>query len=110
MFKEEFVKIVTNISFYFAIISVCILMMSGKFYVDSNTGREYTFFEVIFLKDNKEIIDESQLVAEEIILKGIESEYYEMFLPLVVSIPFIISIYADKKIILRDFKYIGRVK
>lgn len=36
-------------------------------------------------------------MAEEIILKGIESEYYEMFLPLVVSIPFIISIYADKK-------------
>lgn len=97
MFREEFVKIVTNVSFYLAIMAVVILMMSGTFYTVPDTGKEYTFFDAVFGKEREVITAESGLVSDEIIIKGINNEYYEMFLPLVVVIPFVVGIYGDKK-------------
>lgn len=96
MFKEEFMRIVTNVTFYLSVVAATILMMMGTFYTVPDTGKEYTFFDVAFGKD-RGIISESEMTSEEIIIKGINNPYYEMFLPLLVIIPFIVGIYGDKK-------------
>lgn len=97
MFREEFTKIVTNISFYFAIVAVVILMMAETFYIKADTGKEYTFFDVVLSKEHDKIIKESGMLSDEIIINGANNIYYEMFIPLVVVIPFIAGIYSDKK-------------
>lgn len=97
MFREEFIKIVTNISFYLAIVAVVILIMSKTFYTKADTGKEYTFFDAVFNTEHKEITKDSKMSACDIIIDGINSEYYDMFIPLVVVIPFVAGIYSDKK-------------
>lgn len=90
-------KIITNISFYLAIIATIVLLLASTFYVVPDTGKEYTLFDIIFGVADDKVVTESGLVSEEIIIKGINSHYYEMFLPLVTVIPFIVGIYGDKK-------------
>lgn len=97
MFREEFTKIVTNVSFYLAIMAVVILMMAETFYIKADTGKEYSFFDIVLNKENDKIIKESGMVSDEIIINGANNIYYEMFIPLVVVIPFITGMYTDKK-------------
>lgn len=96
MFKVELQKILTNIAFYLAIASAVMLLLLGNIYVSSMTGEEYTVIDLIIDDNRSEIIKEADLYTSDVITGDISS-YLEMFVPVIVAIPFVIIVCGEKK-------------
>lgn len=96
MFREELEKILTNGVFYAAIVSAVILLMLGYIYKSPYTGEEHTVLGMMFNDDREALIKEADLHATDVILGGIDS-YLEMFVPVIVVIPFAIIVCGERK-------------
>ena len=95
MFRVEFEKIVSNIVFYMCILGSVILLLSGTLYKDSMTGEEYTLINIV-INHNTEVITTADLHGTDVIAGGVGG-YFDMFLSIVVAIPFVMVVCGEKK-------------
>ena len=89
MFREELTKILTNKVFYLAIAAVVVLLLLGNIYTSPETGEEYTVIGLALDDEKEEVIGIGDLHARDIMITGVPG-YLEMFIPIIVAIPFII--------------------
>lgn len=96
MFREELTKILTNKVFYLAIAAVVVLLLLGNIYTSLETGEEYTVIGLALDDEKEEVIGIGDLHARDIMITGVPG-YLEMFVPIIVAIPFIIGVCGEKK-------------
>lgn len=96
MFRKELGKMMTNAVFYLAVAAMVIILMSGTFFTSPNTGRQYTFYDIIFSEDRDSLMAESYLRSSDVIIQGTDS-YADMFLPIIAAMPFVMLVCGEKK-------------
>lgn len=95
MLRVELGKIMSNVVFYLCILATMILLLAGTVYVDLLTGEEYNMIQFI-VNDNAQVIKDADLHATDIVVTGVDG-YLEMFLPIIVAIPFVMIVCGEKK-------------
>lgn len=93
--KCDINKTIINIGFLGAIITVLMLCFSANIYQDSETGRTYTVIETITSLD-KEIIETDFRCSNYSVFSSGLTGYGAMFLPIIVSFPFMIAYCAER--------------
>ena len=96
MFKEELGKIMSNIVFFLAILGVVVLLMLSNVYTSPETGEEYSVIGLATDKDKDALIKNGDLHAPDIIVGGVTG-YMDMFVPVLVSVPFVMIVCGEKK-------------
>ena len=103
MFKEEIKMIVTNLSFYIAILVTALICLSGTIYIDLDTGEEFNVFQIMFKGSKSVNVDPVIMNDSKAVLEGTAS-YLNMFAPMIVAIPFVILVCGEKKNSLSKFE------
>lgn len=96
MFRVELEKILTNIAFYLSIVAVIVLLLATSIYKDTITGEEYSLIQIVLNDNKEEIINQGDLHRLDVINTGVGG-YLDMFLPIIVAVPFVIVICGEKK-------------
>lgn len=96
MFRQEMKKMIKNPIFLVAVLSAVLLLLSGNVYRSGITAEEFSVFDFMLSKDRKALLLESGLQSYDIILRGVGG-YFQMFLPILASVPFTAVMCGEKK-------------
>lgn len=88
-------KAILNIGFLGAAAVTTILCFTANVYNDSNIGKSYSVFEVLFNLD-KSIIKSDYSFASLMVFRMALSGYVSMFMPIIVAFPFMVSFCTER--------------
>lgn len=88
-------KAVVNIGFLGAAAVTTILCFTASVYNDSDIGKSYSVFEVLFALD-KSIIASDRSLSSLIVFQYALSGYVSMFMPIIVAFPFMVSFCSER--------------